>query len=185
MSAAQAAPPAAAEHAEGEAPATAPKEGKSVSSWSTKKLLYTLRVANMSNGLLLVLTGILVFITGMVNVTFSTITVSGYVVFFGMLMTCLECNIGNLAPRFKRNFGFLFSFIGRTVFIIFCATMCFALNAWLGYLAGAVTAGASLQHGIVASSRALSLLLCQPSSVSTHINPPRLPAPGDPAPALQ
>lgn len=85
----------------------------------------------------------------MVNVTFSTITVSGYVVFFGMLMTCLECNIGNLAPRFKRNFGFLFSFIGRTVFIIFCATMCFALNAWLGYLAGAVTAVNGLFNGYV------------------------------------
>jgi hypothetical protein len=129
---------------EGAEAAAAPpkKESVSVSKWSTKKLLYTLRLCNLSNGLLLILTGILVFITGMVNVTFSTITVSGYVVFFGMLMTCLECQIGNLAPKFRRNFGFMFSFIGRTVFILFCATMLFALNAWLGYLSGCVTAGA-------------------------------------------
>lgn len=120
--------------------AGAPAKAGSVSSWTTKKLLTSLRLINMLNGLLLVATGILVFITGIVGITFSTITVAAYVVFFGLMMTCLECNVGNLAPKFKKNFGFMFSFIGRTLFILFCATMCFALAAWLGYLAGSITA---------------------------------------------
>jgi hypothetical protein len=48
------------------APAAAPakEEGKSVSQWSTKKLIYTLRLFNLANGVLLIATGILVFITG-------------------------------------------------------------------------------------------------------------------------
>ena len=37
-----------------------------------------------------------------------------YVTFFGLMMTCLECNIGNLAPKFKKNFGFMFSFAGAS-----------------------------------------------------------------------
>jgi COPI associated protein len=85
----------------------------------------------------------------MVNVSFASVTVSGYVVFFGLLLTCLECQIGNLAPKFRKNFGFMFSFAGRTIFIIFCATMLFALNAWLGYLAGALTAVNGLFNGYV------------------------------------
>ena len=63
-----------------------------------------------------------------------------YVTFFGLMMTCLECNLGNLAPKFKANFGFMFSFIGRTVFILFCSTLCFAMGGALGYIAGAATA---------------------------------------------
>ena len=169
----------------------AKKKRQPISAWSTKKVTYTLRVANMCNGLLLILIGILIFVSGMVSVTFTTVcvlrgmffqgcflvlslashslpslvflpcicaysflpachltvslldllqvTVAAYIVFFGLLILCLECNISNLAPKFRRNFGFMFSFIGRTVFLLFCATMCFALAVWLGYLIGAIT----------------------------------------------
>ncbi len=43
--------------------------------------------------IILITLGILVFLVGFLNVTFQTVTVSAYVVFFGLLMTCLECNI--------------------------------------------------------------------------------------------
>lgn len=125
------------------------KKKGGVANWSKTRMLYMLRLMNLSNGLLLIVTGILVFITGMVNISFASITVSGYVVFFGLLMTCLECQVGNLAPKFKRNFGFMFSFYGRTIFILFCSTMLFALNAWLGYLAGSLTAVNGIFNGYV------------------------------------
>ena len=77
------------------------------------------------------------------NLSFSGVTVAAYLVFFGLLMTCLECNLGNLAPKFKANFGFMFSFAGRTIFILFCATLCFALNGVFGWISGSATARAS------------------------------------------
>ena len=54
----------------------APKK-ESVRQWSTKKLLYTLRFFNLLNGVIIVLTGFLVFLTGLVNVTFTTVRLRG------------------------------------------------------------------------------------------------------------
>lgn len=44
-----------------------------------------------------------------------------------------------VAPKFHRNFGFMFSFVGRSLFIVFCGTMAFAMANWLGYVVGAGT----------------------------------------------
>jgi hypothetical protein len=64
--------PAAGDNANGK-----PKTPKGVKTWSTKKMLYTLRVFNLLNGFLLVLAGILVFITGLASVTFTTVREMG------------------------------------------------------------------------------------------------------------
>ena len=61
--------------------------------WSTAKLTRTLRLANMCNGAILISTGILCFIIGSVQISFSTVTVASYVVFFGLMLACLECNL--------------------------------------------------------------------------------------------
>lgn len=120
------------------APAVKAKR-ETVAQWPTKKVTRTLRMANMLNGLCMMLTGILVLLVGFVNISFTNITVSSYVVFFGMMMMCLECNLGNLAPKFRRNFGFMFSFIGRAIFIVFSATMLFAMDYWIAFIVGGVT----------------------------------------------
>ena len=44
-----------------------------------------------------------------------------------------------VAPKLRANFGFMFSFTGRTLFILFCATVLFALNNLLSQIVGAVT----------------------------------------------
>jgi len=36
----------------------------------------------------------------------------------GLLMCCVELNFTFMQTRIRRNFGFLFSFIGRTVFLL-------------------------------------------------------------------
>lgn len=54
-----------------------------------------------------------------------------------------------MAPKLRRNFGFMFSFYGRTFFILFCATMLFALNVWLGWLMGVITALNGIFNGYV------------------------------------
>jgi hypothetical protein len=126
----------------GNAPPPPPETGarrSTVTSWSTSKLKSTLRIANMCNGMSLITLGVIVFIVGLANISFTSITVSCYVIFFGLLMSCLECNIANLAPKLQRNFGFMFSFSGRTLFIMFCGSMAFAMGNWLGYIIGALT----------------------------------------------
>jgi hypothetical protein len=64
-------------------------------------------------------------------------------------MACLECNLSFVAPRIQRNFGFMFSFIGRTLFIIFCGTMACAIGYWLGYIMGTATFLNGLFNGYV------------------------------------
>jgi hypothetical protein len=166
------------------APAAPKAKKPSISDWSKSKLLRTLRLFNMCNGILLITTGILVFLVSALSITFTTVsgrwaalggvwmdgweaalragcrrrrarqplllvliaaraarctrapysvrpgvvsplawsvalkpssltrwlsslshtqprapqvTVSAFVVFFGLLMTCLECNVGSSA----------------------------------------------------------------------------------------
>lgn len=38
--------------------------------------------------------------------------------FLGLVMSCVELNMGMFQERIRRNFGFLFSFVGRTAFIM-------------------------------------------------------------------
>jgi len=137
---------------EGAAPggAQGPRAGRStITGWSTGKLKRTLRLANMCNGLSLITLGILVFIVGLSQLSFTSVTVSAYSVFFGLLLSCLECNIANLARPLQRNFGFMFSFAGRTFFIVFCGSMAFAMGNWLGYLVGSLTLLNGMFNGYV------------------------------------
>jgi len=130
-------------------PGPAPAPPKTVRSWTTAQLKRTLRVANLCNGVTLIALGIIVFIIGMTTVSFTSVTVSVYTCFFGLLLSCLECNISNLAPRLQRNFGFMFSFTGRTLFIVFCGSMAFAMGNWLSYVVGALTVLNGLFNGYV------------------------------------
>lgn len=71
-----------------------------IKDWSTAKLTRTLRMVNMCNGALLITTGILCLVVNMVSISFASVTVSAYVVFFGCMLTCLECNMS--AREFER-----------------------------------------------------------------------------------
>ena len=57
-----AAAPLAGAGADAPAAAAAPAKKETISNWSTKKLVYMLRVINMINGLLLIACAILVFL---------------------------------------------------------------------------------------------------------------------------
>lgn len=140
--------PSEASGASAAAPAPA-KTAKGIAGWSKARVVNTLRVLNLLNGLLLILVGILIFIVASFTITFTTVTVSIYLVFFGALLSCLECNVGSCAPRFKANFGFMFSFLGRTLFILFCATLLYSLNYIAGWIVGTFTALSGLFNGYV------------------------------------
>ena len=84
----------------GEAPAGAaqvPPKRLTIRDLTTAQLTRRLRMVNMCNGALLIATGILCFLLGTVQISFATVTVSAYVVFFGLMLTCLECNMSACA----------------------------------------------------------------------------------------
>lgn len=130
------------------APAAKPKR-EPIREWSTQKVLRTLRKANMLNGVAMIVFGILGFLNLFFALNITTVTINIYIMFFGLLLTCLECNFSNLAPKFRRNFGFMFSFLGRIFFIFFSGTMCFASDSILGYIIGAVTMVNALFNGYI------------------------------------
>jgi len=102
-------------------------------------MLNTLRAVNMLNGALVIAASILVFLTGIVDLNFTTATLACYIIAFGIVMLFVECNISNLQSCVRAQCGFLFSFWGRAIFITFCGTLCIALDNWVGYLFGSLT----------------------------------------------
>ena len=66
-----------------------------------------------------------------------------------MMMCTVEIHLSILQRRIKKNFGFLFTWIGRGIFIFFCASLCFSLNFFAMQLLGAVTAFNGLLNIVV------------------------------------
>ena len=60
------------------------------------------------------------------------------------MLFCFECRLKRMEEDVRRNFGFLYSYTGRTCFIVFIATICFGATAGddtgaLGIACGAIT----------------------------------------------
>jgi hypothetical protein len=87
--------------------------------WSRSKALTTMRISNCCNGCCLIGGAIAAFLipTGTLLPSFDTVTLSAYVVLLGLLMMCAECNISLLQGKLRNNFGFLFTYLGRSLFI--------------------------------------------------------------------
>ena len=122
------------------------EEGKKsgICSWSRRGLVRVVRISSLCNGFCLALCAICGFLlpTNPLTVSFSTVTLSGYIVFLGLLMCVLELNIGLVQQRLRRSCGFMFSYVGRTVYIFFVGTMAVSLgfgggSPWLMYTIGA------------------------------------------------
>jgi hypothetical protein len=56
------------------APAAAAPQKTTVRDWSTSKVINVLRFANLCNGILMVIGAVLVFVTGLVSVSFTTVS---------------------------------------------------------------------------------------------------------------
>jgi len=104
-----------------------------------------LRFSNMLNALLLMIAGIssLTNLGNWVTLALSFIFLSFYLTCFGCLLCCFELRVGWIERRARDSFGFLYSYPGRTIFLLFVAGLGFGLisdNAALGYSVGILTA---------------------------------------------
>jgi COPI associated protein len=100
--------------------------------------------------------------------SFETVTISGYLVFLGLIMCTLELNFSLLQKKLRRYFGFLFSFLGRSVFIMFAGSMALALalvsdggsgNGGSGLKFFTILGGVTILNGLFNCV----VLLCHPS----------------------
>ena len=104
-----------------------------------KRLLTYLRITNMINALLVLLVFPLGFITEALTLQISTAFFTGYSIIFALIIFIFECNCGSWQVRIRTNFGFLYSFVGRTAFLLFVASICLCAQTTSGYFMFAVT----------------------------------------------
>ena len=104
-----------------------------------KRLLTYLRITNMINALLVLLVFPLGFITEALTLQISTAFFTGYSIIFALIIMIFECNCGSWQVTIRTNFGFLYSFIGRTAFLLFVASICLCAQTVSGYFMFALT----------------------------------------------
>lgn len=88
-----------------------------------------IRLTNLLNAVLIVFVGIWsTFNLGNIAFgEFTFISISAYLTFFGCLLCCFELRIGFIEENVRKYFGFMFTFIGRAVFLIFLGMFCIGL----------------------------------------------------------
>lgn len=119
---------------QGQQPAAPPKQ--SIKDWSADKVIAVMRIGNFFNGVAMIVGAILQLFTGVVGLDFQVLLLSIYITFFGLMLMCAECHLGFLDKGIRKFFGFLYSFLGRTCFILFAASINFAMDSWVGYVVG-------------------------------------------------
>jgi len=113
---------------------------KDASSW--------LRLFNLVNAVLVVFAGIytLIDIGGLVTLRWATIAISCYLFLFGCMLCCFELRISAIDNRVRQRFGFMYSYMGRTLFLFFIASFLFARNTTTTYAIGGITLANALMN---------------------------------------
>jgi len=105
------------------------------------KLLLAVKICNILNAAMLVACGVVYFVLLTSPAPLQIITAL-YVIAFGIILFCFEMHLKAMDRVINRNFGFMFSWGGRTLFFLLVGTLCFGLGA-MGIATGCVT-GANL-----------------------------------------
>lgn len=88
---------------------------------STNTMVNMMRVANLLSGLVLMILGVLCIID-------LTPWLGVELICFGLVLFIFELVITSLEEGFRRNLGFLFSYCGRLLFLLFIAIVCFGIG---------------------------------------------------------
>lgn len=102
-----------------------------------EKVMNIIRVCNILNGGFLIFAGV----WGYINLTDAAyiIYLATYIGLFGFMVIAFEVRWKKIENKMRRNFGFMFSPYGRTMFFMFAATLCWAIDLWLPILVGVAT----------------------------------------------
>ena len=92
-----------------------------IQDWSENRAVWTMRLGNIFNALLLCVASIATFFISSVTPapsTFARYILSGYLFVLGILLLSVDLNIASLRRITRLNFGFLFTYMGRAVYIL-------------------------------------------------------------------
>jgi hypothetical protein len=106
----------------------------------TTKMLNIMRGANIINGIALIIIGLVAMVAGCKgSMPYSSSLIKVYCLIFGLGLLLFELRTGARYHRFVRKyFGFMYSFTGKTLLIIFTATLSYSLMGCSDPLALAV-----------------------------------------------
>ncbi|CAK4072925.1 unnamed protein product [Aphanomyces euteiches] len=134
----------------------------SVMGWDTLTLLRYMRYINVVLALFQALTGFFgLFDLALLNVTSFLIAV--YVMYalfllsniFALLLLAFECRFTSMEPTIRHQFGFLFTYRGRTAFIFFVGFMNFGMRDSMAKIAGVLMCANAVLNLVV--------MTCHPS----------------------
>ena len=99
--------------------ANAPLSG-GILGWSDEKAIRVMSLSNMCNGAVFVTAAVgSFFIPGeTTTTTLARIVLVAYMVVLGGLMMAMECNIATLQAPLREHFGWIFTYLGRSTFIL-------------------------------------------------------------------
>eukprot|EP00469_Lotharella_globosa_P001155 CAMPEP_0167792548 /NCGR_PEP_ID=MMETSP0111_2-20121227/12624_1 /TAXON_ID=91324 /ORGANISM="Lotharella globosa, Strain CCCM811" /LENGTH=252 /DNA_ID=CAMNT_0007685483 /DNA_START=17 /DNA_END=775 /DNA_ORIENTATION=+ len=101
-------------------------------------LSYVMKIINIINAILLMFTGIWVFIGGQSALNVLLVLASLYVICFSLILLIWELKLEMCNICFLRNMGFMFSWRGRLLFFLFVGTLAFGLGT-VGIIIGVFT----------------------------------------------
>lgn len=106
-----------------------------VNSMELPKLLRYMRLGNVICSILQIIAG-LIGITSFITLNITGTLVSIYVIMFGVLFLLFECRLSRMETAIRSNFGFLYSYKGRALFIFFIGFLDFGIGSALATIAG-------------------------------------------------
>jgi COPI associated protein len=89
-----------------------------------------LRVLNLGNAVLLAAACVFIFMKASnagVNLSVTQVFLSVYIGVFALLLGAFEMRVKWTEGSIRRNFGFMFTYMGRALFLIFLSAVCFGM----------------------------------------------------------
>ncbi len=114
---------------------------KSFQGANHEKALSILRVSNFINAALIIFVGIfsLFNIGDILTLKITAISVSIYLICFGCVLGCYETRLKMFEAGVRKRFGFMYTSVGRALFLIFVASLCFSRSTIVSYIIGGIT----------------------------------------------
>jgi hypothetical protein len=123
-----------------EALGISPEELKKIQMWGL-----ILRVSYMCASILMAAAAALAIQNGGLSIVFIAL----YVFFFAIIICCFEVALNVVALWIAQNFGFMYTLLGRILFIVFVASLCYNLKLFGKIVMGILLALVVLNIGII------------------------------------
>ncbi|GBG33242.1 Hypothetical Protein FCC1311_094662 [Hondaea fermentalgiana] len=113
----------------------------SITNTNFKEASTVLRLLNLINAALIIFAGVwtMVDLGKLVTLKVATVAISIYLACFGCVLCCFEMRISMLEKPVRKRFGFMYTYLGRTLFLFFVATFLIARQTTTTYVIAALT----------------------------------------------